>query len=122
MDPHTRALFAAAAFAVISGRKAAGLHDHASGIDRRIAAECRDGRLQGYDGDRSVGFGGVLPELYDFGDQAFISLKIEEGGAQGYDRRTASACVAQVTGDRVQVFDHTLHAWFTYDVQLEGPA
>ena len=120
MDIHTRALFAAAAFAVISGKKAAGLHDHASGIDRRIAAECRGDRLQGFDGDRSVQFGGVLPEVYDFGDQAFISLKIEEGRAHGYDRRTASACVAQVSGGRVQLFDHAENAWFTYDVQLEG--
>ena len=119
MDSHTRALFAAAAFAVISGRKAAGLHDHSSAIDRRIAAECRDGRVQGFDGDRSVQFGGVLPELYDFGDQAFISLNLEAGRANGYDRRTASACVAEVTGDRVQLFDHAQDAWFTYDIQLE---
>lgn len=118
MDPHTRALFAAAAYAVITGRKASGLHDHAAGIDRRIAAECRGDRVQGYDGDRAVQFGGVLPELYDFGDQAFISLTLEGSEARGFDRRTASACLARVEQGRVRLFDHAGDTWFTYDIEL----
>ena len=54
MEPHTRALIAAAAFALISGKKVAGMHDHSSGKDLRIAAEGRGGQLQGYDGDSLV--------------------------------------------------------------------
>jgi hypothetical protein len=117
MQPHTRAIVAASAHAIITGRKVAGLYDHAAGRHLRIAAECRDGRLQAYDGDRAARFGGTLPELFDEGDRAFISIEAEGSSARGYDRGSASAYVANVTDRVVQLFDHGAGAWFAFDVQ-----
>ena len=117
MQPHTRAMIAASAYAVIAARKVAGLYDHAGGRHIRIAAECRDGRVQGLDGDRSAGFGGTLPELYDRGDQAFVSLDVDGTTARGYDRASDTAFVANVTDDVVQVYDHGGSAWFAFTVQ-----
>ena len=118
MKPHTRAMAAAAAFAATTGRKVAGMHDHSAATDRRIAAECRGNVVQGFDGDRAARFGGTLPELYDFADQTFVSLDIEGAGAQGYDRGSAGAFTAQVTGTRVQLYDHAQGQWHTFDIQL----
>lgn len=118
MESHTRAMAAAAAFAAITGRKVAGLHDHSAGTDRRIAAECRGNVVQGFDGDRAARFGGTLPELYDFADQTFVSLEIEGAKAQGYDRGSAGAFSAQVTEARVQFYDHAAGEWHTFDIQL----
>lgn len=117
MSPHTRAMVAAAAHAFIFGKKVAGVHDHAAGQDMRIAAETRGGRLQGFDGDRSAKFSGALPELYDAGDDAFISLEIDGVTARGYDRRSSSHYSLTTTDEVVQLYDHTAESWFTFSIQ-----
>lgn len=117
MRSHTRSLIAASAFAAVTGRKVAGLYDHAEARDRRIAAECREGRLQGMDGDRGAKFGGTLPEIFDAADKAFITLEVDGEVARGYDRGSATFYTAQVRAGLVQVHDHGAGAWFAYDVQ-----
>jgi hypothetical protein len=121
MAPHARAMIAAAAFAFITGKKVAGMHDHSSGKDLRIAAECRGDQLQGYDGDRSCGFGGALPELYDAGARSFVALEIDGANAQGFDRASASAFSAHIADQRVQLYDHVKSAWFTFDIEVVEP-
>jgi hypothetical protein len=118
MTPHIRALVAASVEAVLSGRKVAGLYDHAAGRHLRIAAESRDGAVQALDGERGTRFGGVLPELFDEGDQVFVSLEIEGTGARGYDRGSAGFYEARVSDRLVQLYDHAEGAWFAYDMQL----
>jgi hypothetical protein len=121
MNPDTRAMIAAAVFAFVSGKRVAGMHDHASGKDRRIAAESRGKQVQGYDGDRSAGFGGQLPDLYDSAAHSFVSLDLDGAKAQGFDHASATAYTAQVSDQRVQVFDHGEGAWFTFDMLVAGP-
>ena len=122
MQAHTRAIVAASAHAVIIGRKVAGIYDHAAGRHLRIAAECRGSWLQGLDGERAAKFGGTLPELFDEGDRAFVSLDVEGASARGYDRGSASAYEAQVTERVVQLYDHAEGAWFAFDIQLADDA
>jgi hypothetical protein len=117
MAPHTRSMIAAAAFAYRTGRKVAGLYDHAAARDRRIAAEFRGDRLQGFDGDRGVRFGGTLPEIFDAGEKAFVSFAVEADAIKGYDRSTSTFYTAKVSEGVVQVYDHGESAWFAYDVQ-----
>lgn len=117
MSPHTRAMVAAAAHAFIRGTKVAGVHDHQTGQDLQIAAETRGDRLQGFDGDRSGKFGGTLPELYDAGDDAFVSLEIDGVTAQGYDRGASSHYSLTVTDEIVQLYDHSAGAWFAFSIQ-----
>jgi hypothetical protein len=118
MQPHTRAIVAAAAYAVVTGHKVAGLYDHDAGAHLRIAAESRDGRVQALDADRDSRFGGALPELFDEADQAFVSLETDGTTARGYDRGSASAYEAKV-GDRlVQLYDHGQGVWFAFAVQV----
>ena len=118
MSPHTRAMVAAAAHAFIFGKKVAGVHDHGAAQDLRIAAETRGDRLQGFDGDRSAKFGGTLPELYDAGDDAFVSLEIDGLSAKGYDRGSSSHYSLTATNEVVQVYDYTTGAWFAFSVQV----
>jgi hypothetical protein len=107
MSPHTRAMVAAAAHAFILGRKVTGVHDHETGRDLRIAAETRGDRLQGFDGDRSAKFNGTPSELYDAGDDSFVSLEIDGVAAQGYDRRSSS-----------HFYDHGAGTWFAFSIQV----
>ncbi len=81
MQSRTRAIVAASAYAVVTGHKVAGLYDHAGDQHLRIAAECRGNRVQAYDGERSANFGGTLPDLYDQGDDAFVSKSMERPAA-----------------------------------------
>jgi hypothetical protein len=118
MHPHTRAMVAASAHAIITGKKVAGIYDHAAGRDLQIAAECRGNRLQGVDGDRSAKFGGTLPELYDDGDKVFVSLTVDGSTARGYDRGSAGFYEAQVKERLVQLYDHSQNTWFAFDVQI----
>ncbi|WP_116090321.1 hypothetical protein [Sphingomonas crusticola] len=120
MQAHTRAIVAAAAHAVITGRKVAGLYDHAAGRHLKIAAECRGDRVQAFDGERGAKFGGTLPELFDEGDKAFVSLEFEGRAARGYDRGSAGFYVANVSDRLVQLFDHSQNAWFAFDVRIAG--
>lgn len=117
MHAHTRAIAAATAFTVITGKKVAGVYDHTTGLDLRIAAECKGQQVQGHDGSRNVKFGGTLPEIFDAGDQTFLSCTIDGTTAQGYDRATETAYNVRITDGAVQIFDHGVKAWFAYDMQ-----
>ncbi len=117
MQAHTRALVAAAAFAFVTGKKVAGLYDHAAKADRRIAAEARGNALQGFDGERGAKFGGNLPEILDAGDASHISFEIDGTSVKGYDRLSATFYEARVGEGLVQVFDYGEAAWFAYDIQ-----
>lgn len=116
MLPHTRAIVVAAAYALVRGRKVAGVHDHATGEDLRIAAEARGSRVQAIDGDREAVFGGTLPELHDADSGAFISLEIEGDTARGYDRGSATHYTITVTDLMVQFYDHGEDAWFAFGI------
>ncbi|WP_442678582.1 hypothetical protein ACSBM8_13785 [Sphingomonas sp. ASY06-1R] len=118
MQSHLRATVAAGVYAVITGKKVAGIYDHAVGRHLRIAAECRDNWLQALDGERNAKFGGTLPELFDERDRVYVSMEIDGTTARGYDRGSASFYVAHVTGQVVQLFDHDSDTWFAFDVQL----
>ncbi len=120
MFRHTRAVVAAAAYAFMAGKKVAGIHDHATGQDLRIAAESRGEHVQGFDASRSAKFGGHLPELYDVGDAAYISLEIDGATARGYDRHSESHYTLTVTGQVVQLYDYASNAWFAFSVQPDG--
>lgn len=118
MQPHTRAMVAASAHALVSGKKVAGLYDHAAGRHLRLAAEARGGHVMGYDGDRDARFGGTLPELTDAGDGAQVHMTVEGSRARGFCRATSTHFSAEV-GDRVvQLYDHGADAWFAFDVQV----
>jgi hypothetical protein len=122
MQPHHRAIVAASAYAVIAGRKVVGLYDHAAQRHLRIAAECRGDRVQAFDGDRSAGFGGTLPELYDEADRLFISLETDGTGAEGYDRGSGSFYTARLGDRMVQLYDHGEGAWFAFSIREDGDA
>ncbi|MET1756322.1 hypothetical protein ABVV53_12770 [Novosphingobium sp. RD2P27] len=117
MSPHTRAMVAAAAYAFVTGKKVAGIYDHGTKRDLQIAAESRGNLLQGFDGDRSVSFGGTLPEIYDAGDRAFVSFEIEGEKVQGYDRGSSTHYTAQVSSPIVQLYDHGESAWFNLEMR-----
>lgn len=111
-------MVAAAAHAFMTGNKVAGIYDHAAGRHLRIAAEARGEHLQGFDGDRAAKFGGTLPELYDAGDKAYVSLEIDGMTARGYDRSSSTAYAIAATDRQIQLYDHGHSAWFAFDVQV----
>jgi hypothetical protein len=117
MQPYHRAIVAASAYAVITGRKVAGVYDHGAERHLKIAAEAQGQRVQALDGDRLARFGGTLPELYDEAEGVFISLECDGVTARGYDRGTGSFYAAEV-GDRiVQLFDHGQACWFAFSIR-----
>jgi hypothetical protein len=118
MHPHTRAMVAASAHVVITGKKVAGIYDHAAGRHLRIAAECQGNRVQGVDGDRAAKFGGTLPELYDDDDKIYVSLTVEGATACGYDRGSGGFYTSEVSERLVQLYDHSQSAWFAFEVQI----
>ena len=110
-------MIAASAYAFVTGRKVAGLFDHAAGRDLQVAAEARGERLQGIDGNRGAEFGGTLPELYDAGDEGFVSLEIDGAKARGFDRGSSGHYSLEVGEGFVQLYDHAEGAWFAFGVK-----
>ncbi|MEH3106871.1 MAG: hypothetical protein PGN09_06165 [Sphingomonas fennica] len=117
MHAYTRALVAAAAYALVSGRKVAGVYDHAGGRHLRIAAEARDGHVQGYDGDRAVRFGGSLPELRDVGVGTAIHMTVDGATVRGFDRGAAGHFTGEVTDGTVQLYVHAEGVWYAFGIQ-----
>ncbi|NML95638.1 hypothetical protein [Novosphingobium olei] len=117
MKPETRAMIAASAYALIFGKKVAGVHDHASGVDLDIAAEAREGRVQAVDGARSVRFAGTLPEVRDSSTGAYISFELDGTTARGFDRATSSHFSLRAQDQIVQLYDHGQEAWFAFSIQ-----
>jgi hypothetical protein len=64
----------------------------------------------------------ILPapfrNCYDANDDAFVSLEIDGMTARGYDRRSSSHYSLTVTGLVVQLYDHSVGAWFAFSVQI----
>ena len=118
MQPHTRAIVAASAYALVTGEKVAGLFDHVAGRHLRIAAEAQGGHLQGYDGDRDVRFGGTLPELRDTGEGLSVHMEVHQAAVRGYDRSSADHFTAEISDRLVQLYDHAEGAWFSFAVQV----
>jgi hypothetical protein len=118
MELHIRAIIAASAHALVTGKKVAGLYDHTAGRHLQIAAEARAEHLQGYDGDRDSRFGGTLPELRDVAAGASLHMELQEGGARGYDRSSSGHFSAKVAEKLVQLYDHAEGAWFAFDVKV----
>ena len=118
MQPHTRAIIAAASHALVTGRKVAGLYDHAAKRHLRIAAEARGEHLQGYDGDRNARFGGTLPQLHDIDADALVHVELEKAGTRCYDHASSSHFTTKVAERLVQVYDHAAGTWFSFDVQV----
>jgi hypothetical protein len=118
MQPHIRAVIAAAAHAFVTGKKVAGLYDHAAGRHLRIAAEARAEHLQGHDGDRNARFAGTLPELKDAAEGASLHMEVEGDEVRGYDRSSSGHFMAKVSDRLVQLYDHAEGKWFAFDVQV----
>lgn len=117
MQSHTRAMMAAASFAILTGKKVAGIYDNSAGKRLKIAAECRGSQLQGFDGDRGASFGGTLPELYDEHDKTHVSCEVVGATVKGHDRGSSSDYYAYVSNGLVQLYDYGAQAWFAYDIQ-----
>lgn len=118
MQPHIRAIIAASAFALIGGKKVAGLYDHKAGRHLRVAAEARGGHVQGYDGDRDARFGGTLPEIRDTDGGVSLHIEAGDGTIRGYDRSSSGHFSVVVSERVVQLYDHSESAWFAFDVQV----
>ncbi len=118
MQPHIRAIIAASAHALITGKKVAGLYDHSVARHLRIAAEARTPHLQGYDGDRDARFGGTLPDIRDASEGVSLHMEIKESAARGYDRSSSGHFSAKVGERLVQLYDHAEAKWFAFDVQI----
>ena len=111
-------MIAASAHAFVTGRKTAGLYDHATKMHLRVAAESRGRHLQGYDGGRDMRFGGTLPELRDAGGEASVYMRVEGGTIEGYERNASIHFTGHVSEGVIQVYDHGAGAWFAFNVQV----
>lgn len=119
MNSQIRALAAASAHALVTGRKVAGLYDHAEKRERAIAAECRAPSLRGFDGDRQSAFGGTLPAVHDVGSGSGFSLAHEGGRTWGRDEASGTDFTVELRDGLVQIYDHAAAQWFSYDIREE---
>ena len=113
MQHHTRAMIAASAHALVTGRKVAGLYRHAAERHLRVAAEARVEHLQGSNGERALRFGGTLPQL-----SGGVHIEVEGTTARGYDRNSSAHFTAGAGERLAQLYDHAEGTWFSFQVQV----
>jgi hypothetical protein len=118
VDPHKRAIVAAAVYSIVTGRRVAGVNDQAAGRHLWIAAECLGDRVHIYDGERRAWFGGTLPELCDHDGDAFLSLTRDGATIHARDWTAAGSCTATADDRTVLIFDVDEQVSFAFAIQM----
>jgi len=120
MEPNTRACIAATAGRLISGLDSSWVYDHSRSKHISIGGNIFDGCIQLYDYDRQCHFSGSGSSgdynLYDFGNQANVSLQINGNQFQGYDYDKQCHFNGSVNGNSVTLYDYGESKHFSYSV------
>jgi hypothetical protein len=114
MNPNTRACVAYVAGKLISGSSSTSVYDHARSRHIRFSGSVAGSHVRIYDHDRGCHFSATLPNLYDYGRSAHVSLKINGAEFKGYDYGDGHHFSGAVKGSAVSVYDSGESTHFNY--------
>lgn len=116
MIPNTRACIAYVAGKAISGAGGSNVYDHSQSRHVSIGGSVNSGSVNVYDYDRGCHFSGALPQLYDYGISAHVSLEIYGTQFKGYDYGSGHHYTGTVNGSSVSIYDYGESQHFNYNL------
>ena len=115
MQHESRAVVAAAAYAVSTGNQVSNVVDHSSGSTLMISASCEGDEVRALDARRGA-LEGKLPALFDHGGATFIDMKRDENKITGFHYQSVSFYQVQITGRLVEMYDFGDHSWSAFSM------
>ena len=116
MKDHTRRAAAYIAGRLISGDRSGSVYDYSDSRHVSFSATLGNNNISAYDYDQSCYVTGNLPNLYHYGNSAYLSLKIQQKRFTGYDYDTSSHYSGQVNGRSISIYDYEHGQYFNYSI------
>ncbi len=118
MDTKLRACVAFVAARLISGRNASFIYDYSQSKYIGMEGSVKPEGVNLYDNDRCCYFAGLgngsFFNLYDFGGQCFVELRIEGREFEGHDYQTPSNFNGKVDGEAISLYDGAVSQSFFF--------
>lgn len=116
MNPGTRACVAYVAGRVISGSGGSHVYDYSQSKHISIGGSINGNSVGVYDYDRGCHFSGTLPQLYDYGTSAHVSIQVNGTQLTGYDYGSGHHFSGTVNGSSISIYDHGESQHFSYSL------
>ena len=92
------------------------VHDHDAGADIPMGGIARAGKVDVVEGKARARIAGTPPELYHYGSEAHIELKVEGEAISGFDYQSRQHFAGRLVGDAVQIYDHGTGRYHNFHV------
>jgi hypothetical protein len=101
---------------VISGSAGSSVYDYSRLRHLNISGSIDENAVGVYDHERSCPFSGTLPNLYDYGTKAHLTLTIKGNSFDGYDYGGKHHFSGSVSGSSVSIYDYGEERHFSYSL------
>ena len=92
------------------------VYDHDAKAEIPIGGLARADKVDVIEGGARARIAGAPPELYHYGSDAHIQLKVEGEALSGYDYASDQHFSGRLTGAAVQIFDHETGRYHDFHV------
>jgi hypothetical protein len=116
VHPNTRACVAYTAAKLISGGGSSSVYDYSQSRYVNVGGSVSKSHVGVFDYERGCHFSGSLPNLYDYGRSAHVSLQIDGNSFSGFDYGDSHHFSGTVNGNSVSLYDYGEGRYFSYSV------
>lgn len=116
MKPGTRACVAYIAGRAISESSASHVYDYSQSKYIAFSGSVDGASANVYDYDRRCYCAGNLSQLFDYGNRAYLEIRIEGDRFSGYDYDSRKHFEGTVSGASISLYDYDTSAYYSYSV------
>ncbi|WP_063897285.1 hypothetical protein [Caballeronia zhejiangensis] len=120
MDKGTRACVAFVVGSVIGSPGRTSVYDYSRSTYIQFGGTVDGENVNVYDHERGCHFSGTLPQVYDYGTGAHVSIEINGSNFSGYDFGAGHHFNGTVNGANVQLYDFDASEYFNFQLRLDG--
>lgn len=116
MKDCTRRAIAYIAGRIMTGNPKMSIYDYTSSGYFPFTGNVGGDAISVYDSTEGCYISGNLPNIYHYGNNAAITLRMEEDQFSGYDYDESSGFSGTMSGNVVRIYDEGSAAYFTYSL------
>lgn len=116
MNPNTRACVAYVAGKTSTGSGSSHVYDYSQSRHVSVSGSVTGRCVSVYDYDRGCHFSGTLPQLYDYGTGAHVSIEMNGNQFTGYDYGAGHHFSGSVSGSSISIYDYGESQYFNYSL------
>lgn len=113
IKPHVRAIIAATAISDATSNRLSSIYQYGEGSGwKSISMEVSGQAVTGYDYSMSAHFSGTMPNLYHYGESAYVEFKrSSQNKYTGYDYGSRAHFEVTVNGKNATFYDYGGSGW-----------